>query len=134
MSWIDPGDSRDLPAKRKSRPDTEVLSLFDEPKANSEALPPYQPASSTSKDAARKIAPHSGAMRENVLNAIIASGEKGATRKELESVTGYLTQTLCARLYELEELGEIQKSTRSHNGEEIVLRREGCAIYLRKAA
>jgi hypothetical protein len=132
MSWTDPGDSRDLPSRRKARPDTEVLSLFDEPKK--EDLPPYQPASSTSKDAARKIAPHSGAMRENVLNAIIASGEKGATRKELESVTGYLTQTLCARLYELEELGEIQKSTRSHNGEEIVLRREGCAIYLRKAA
>jgi hypothetical protein len=133
MSWTDPGDSRDLPSKRKARPDTEVLSLFDEPPR--EDLPPYQPASSTSKDAARKIAPHSGAMRENVLNAIIASGERGATRKDLESVTGYLTQTLCARLNELEELGEIRKWTRPGPGnEEIVLRREGCAVYLRKAA
>lgn len=92
---------------------------------------PYQEGSITSKRAAREIEGKSAAMRVNVYNAIKAAGARGITRKELEEVTGYKVQTLCARLNELEmEMKAIKKMTRlNERMEEEILRREGCSIY-----
>jgi hypothetical protein len=113
----------------------EQIDAFNQPAQpprEREREPAYQPDSETSRAAARSIAPHTLAMRENVLNAIKAAGDRGITRKELESVTGYLTQTLCARLNELEQMKDIRKLKRIIAGEETTIRRQGCAIYIHK--
>lgn len=123
------------PPHRRRKPVEKVTGdLFGEPQPiphSHDREAPYQPGSATSKAAARAITPRGAAMRENVRNAIIAAGERGITRRELEGVTGYLTQTLCARLNELEELRDIRKLTRLDiDNQEEVLRRQGCAIYV----
>lgn len=134
FAYHDPGEQPDAPRRKKPQ-DTETASLFDvpaQPKKEREIEPAYQPDSPTSREAARRIAPHTLAMRENVRNAITSAGERGMTRRELEGVTGYLTQTLCARLNELEQVKEIRKLTRLENNAITVVRREGCAIYVGK--
>lgn len=115
--------------------DTGMLDLF----SNEIPREPYieapaQQGSPTSKAAARNIQGATQRMRENIYNAIIAAGaERGITRLELEAVTGYKTQTLCARLNELEfETMDVEKwTTPNPNPADppIVQRRNGCAIY-----
>ncbi len=92
------------PSNPRGTPELDLFS--NETPREKEIEAPARQSSQTSKAAARKIQSHSLAMRQNVYTSIVAAGERGITRKELESVTGYLTQTLCARLNEMEELGD----------------------------
>lgn len=90
----------------------------------------YQPSSDTSKDAALRIEPVRRSMRREVYVAILAA-PLGLTRKELEAKTGLLTQTLCARLNELEKAGRIGKLWQPGTttlAERV--KRDGCSVYV----
>lgn len=103
----------------------------NQPPKESEKIPAYQPSSETSMNAAKRVSPHTAAMRETVRDAVANAGDRGVTRKELESITGYLTQTLCARLNELEQSGEIRKLRRLNEKQQVeILRRDECSIYV----
>lgn len=98
---------------------------------------PYQVSSETSREAAERISPHITKMQGVVLNAIASRGEQGATRKELEEITGYLTQTLCGRLNDLETKmspPRIRKLYELKDGRAVVVKRDGCAVYVRAGA
>lgn len=112
-------------------PTLDLFSNPQQPPKEPVVNAPHQSGSQTSKAAARRIESKSQAMRVNVRNAIISAGARGMTRRELETVTGYLTQTLCGRLNELEEIGAIRKQTRlNRDNEEEVMKRDHCAIYI----
>jgi hypothetical protein len=95
-------------------------------------IPAHAPNSETSREAALRIAPKASSLRDDVLRVIIDAGESGATRKEIEGVTGMLTQTVTPRLVELEQAGEIRKWTYFSATERKVLtvKREGCSVYI----
>ncbi len=135
--YVDPGDFERTATRNRKRAavatDTAALDLFGTPPTPKPARgAPYQADSDTSREAAERIQPHTTAMREIVYTAIAASGSDGATRRELEAVTGYLTQTLTPRLNELEHAGRIRKlmvfdaATR----EAVTVRRDGCSCYV----
>lgn len=109
------------------------LDVFGrEPEKLKPAPAPYQRGSETSREAALSIAPKASGLRYEVLSVIVDAGEAGATRKEIEQVTGMLTQTVTPRLVELEQSGEIRKLTffyiESRSGKQI--KREGCGVYV----
>lgn len=115
---------------RRAPEQMDMLRTFSDVPREPERAAPYQPASQSSKAAARAIQSRSTAMRQTVYTAIVAAGEAGITRRELEGVTGFLCSTLCARLNELEEVRDIRKMTRLNSSNEIeVCRRDGCSIY-----
>lgn len=87
---------------------------------------PYQSSSETSKEAAQKIEPARRSMRREVYFTILRASN-GKTRKELEEDTGLLTQTLCARLNELEKAQRIAKY---HDASGTLLKRDGCSVYM----
>lgn len=91
-------------------------------------IAPFQRSSDTSKDAALKIEPARKSMRRETYVAILAAPH-GLTRKELEAKTGLLTQTLCARLNELENAGRITKLVDVDN-EYRTVKRSGCSVYV----
>ncbi len=110
------------------------LSLL--PERSSRPRAPYQKGSPTSKAAAERIAPKSHQQREIVFQAIQSRGEFGATRKELEQITGFLTQAICPRLVELEgdpskDLPRrIRKLFRLVDGESVLVKRDGCGVLV----
>lgn len=109
------------------------LDVFGrEPEKLKPAPAPYQRDSETSREAALSIAPKASGLRYEVLSVIVDAGEAGATRKEIEQVTGMLTQTVTPRLVELEQSGEIRKLTffdiESRSVKQI--KREGCGVYV----
>ncbi len=93
---------------------------------------PYQRESETSKEAALRIVPKVNALRDKVYDAIVAAGEAGATRKELEAVTGIITQTITARIHELKEEGAIRPLTYFDLEKRAVatVRREACEVLV----
>ncbi len=134
MSYVDPGEFTATRNRKRASvaTDTNALDLFGTPPAVKPARgAPYQADSDTSREAAERIQPHTTAMRETVYTAIASCGSDGATRKELEAITGYLTQTLCARLNELEHAGRIRKLMVLDDAsrEAVTVRREGCCAY-----
>jgi hypothetical protein len=90
-------------------------------------IAPYQPSSETSKEAAQKIEPARRSMRREVYVTILRFPISGFTRKELEGITGLLTQTLCARLNELEKANRIRKAIDLSGN---IVKRGGCAVYI----
>ena len=135
--YVDPGDFERTATRNRKRAtvatDTAALDLFGTPTMPKPARgAPYQAASDTSREAAVRIAPRTDAMRETVYTVIAASGSNGVTRKELEAITGMLTQTLTPRLNELEHARRIRKlmvldaATR----EAVTVRRDGCCCYV----
>lgn len=96
--------------------------------------PPYQPGSETSKQAAEEIIPHVSRLQRVVFLAVQSRGSLGATRKEVESITGLLTQTVTPRLNELEHSGLIrkQRQTVHRDGGTVfeTVTREKCAVYV----
>ncbi len=135
MSYVDPGEFIATRTRKRAAvaTDTASLDLFGTPPAVKPPRgAPYQPASDTSREAAERIQPHTTAMRETVYTAIASTGSDGATRKELESITGYLTQTLCARLNELEHARRIRKLMvfDAASREAVTVRRDGCSCYV----
>ena len=80
-------------------------------------------SSETSNEAARKIEPHRGDLRERVFQAIAARAE-GATAQELEGLTGLAGNTIRPRIVELYEANRIRRSgekrrTRSNRRAEV---------------
>ncbi len=138
MSWyVDPGDFDRAATRNRKRAavatDANALDLFGTPPAPKPPRgAPYQADSSTSREAAERIQPHTTAMRETVYTAIASTGSHGASRKELEAITGMLTQTLTPRLNELEHAGRIRKlvTLDDARGEAVTVRRDGCAVYV----
>lgn len=97
-----------------------ALDLFTLPPVS----PPYQKGSPTSKEAARRVAGKAPSQRERVAAAILAAGIHGITRKELEGVTGFLTQSLCARIRELKVAGVVMPRAVEREGCEILVHRD----------
>jgi len=134
-AYTDPGDFERTATRNRKRAavatDTAALDLFGTPTMPKPARgAPYQAASSTSREAAERIQPHTTAMRETVYTAIVASGSDGATRKEIVAITGYLTQTACPRINELEHAGRIRKlSYLDADQKTQLVRRDGCCAY-----
>lgn len=89
-----------------------------------ERLPAFQRGSSTSKQAARKVAKRTPNQRAKVEAEIQACGSYGATRRELEVITGLLTQSLCGRISELKGEGSIYATARVRDGGEVLVHRE----------
>lgn len=87
-------------------------------------LPAYQKASPTSKEASRAVAKRAPSQRERVEEAIHSAGAIGATRRELESLTGLLTQSLCGRINECKKLGVVMATVRVRDGGEVLVHRE----------
>lgn len=100
--------------------------------AKREKIPPYAPASETSRAAAIRIAPKANALRDQVYDAIVAAGEAGATRKELERATGIITQTITARICELKKAGDIRPLTFFSLEERkvVTVKREECEVLI----
>lgn len=72
-------------------------------------LPPWcRGAPTTSKDAAKSVAPAGKQLREVVFQALKERGAEGATLEELEAITGLSGSTLRPRLWELR--GENRKA------------------------
>lgn len=66
--------------------------------------PPVRPPAQrvrTSIEAANRIAPHAGNMRERVYEFLREAGSRGATRAELAASLGMRLQTVCGRCSEL---------------------------------
>lgn len=80
----------------------------------------------TSREALDKIEPYVPTLERKTYLAILAA-TNGMTRKELETSTGILTQTLCGRLYALEKRNRIAKA-RTLNG--LPVKRDGCSVYV----
>ncbi len=133
MSYTDPGEWEPSTGRYRKRPpntgEPDLFGILPTPKPARGA--PYQADSSTSREAAERIQPQSSALREHVYDAVASMGSEGCTRKDVEAITGYLTQTVCPRLNELEHAGRIRKlmvldaATR----EAVTVRRDGCSCY-----
>lgn len=80
----------------------------------------------TSRDALAGIEQYVPSLGRKVYVAILAAAAKGLTRKELETTTGILTQTLCGRLNELEKKNRITKLYVDGK----LVKREGCSVYV----
>jgi hypothetical protein len=93
--------------------------------------PPSRPVD-TSQAAARVIAPAAGRIREQVYAAIVSRGGKGATRKELEGMTGMPAQSLTGRLWELEGKPRDGWGRRPFAPRVAMttLKRDGCRVYV----
>ena len=79
---------------------------------------------STSIDAAARIAAVVPRLQREVLTAIAAAGDRGATRAEIAVATGIKLQTVCGRCNELLEAREIfQTAERRDGGKVLRLRR-----------
>jgi hypothetical protein len=118
---------------KKAPPKTQdgELSLFGDPTPKKETHAPYQTASETSRAAAEQIRSKSESMERLVFDHVVQAAEFGVTRKELESRTDLLTQTLCARLNALEERKLIRKRyhLNGDNPAELV-KRDNCSVYV----
>ena len=74
----------------------------------SDPPPPHQAQSRTSRDAARRIRPTAGALRTQVLAAIISAGPRGLTDSEGIKATGIGGSTYRPRRVELARLDAIR--------------------------
>lgn len=73
------------------------------PRPRRRKLPAHAPGSETSRQAAVAIAPKISALHLRILSWVANRAGYGATRKEVCAGLGVLTQTMCARLNELEQ-------------------------------
>jgi hypothetical protein len=109
----------------------EKFSLLPVKRSEPLRIPAHQSSSETSREAALRIAPKASGLRYEVLSVIIDAGEAGMTRREIEAVTGMLTQTVTPRLVELEQSGDVRKLTYLGDDRQIhTVKREGCAVYV----
>jgi len=135
-AYTDPGDFERTATRNRKRAavatDTAALDLFGTPPTPKPARgAPYQASSDTSREAAERIQPQSSALREHVYDAVASMGSEGATRKDVEAITGYLTQTVCPRLNELEHARRVRKlTTLTGDGEIATVKRQSCAVYV----
>lgn len=72
--------------------------------------PPHN-RSDTSKAAAERIAPEAPTMRAKVLNCIRGAGDRGITRQEIADALPMRIQTVCGRVGELLDSGEVYEVT-----------------------
>lgn len=109
----------------------ENFDLFRGTSSPEPKVPAHQASSETSKAAALRIQPKASGLRYEVLSVIVDAGEAGLTRREIEQVTGMLTQTVTPRLNELEQSGEIRKLTYLGDDRQVhTVKRENCAVYV----
>jgi DNA-directed RNA polymerase specialized sigma24 family protein len=64
-------------------------------------VPPPHNGTDTSRDAARRVAPQSAAMRAQVYDAICLAGASGVTRSDIAGAIGMKKDTVNARVSEL---------------------------------
>jgi hypothetical protein len=116
----------------RPRFEDEQFSLLPVSRSEPLRIPAHAPNSPTSREAAIRIAPRTNALRDQVYDAIVAAGEAGATRKDLEAVTGIITQTITARIVELKREGLIQPLTYFDIKARAVatVRRENCEVLI----
>jgi hypothetical protein len=116
----------------RPRFEDEQFSLLPVKRSESLRIPAHQADSETSREAALRIQPKAEGLRYEVLSVIADADQAGATRKEIEAATGMLTQTVCPRLVELEQSGDIRKWTYFDSPSRSIktVKRDGCAVYL----
>lgn len=83
------------------------LQLFDSQGRPVPKIVPRANYRATSQAAAKAIAPVAGTLRDQVRDMIRAAGGPGATVAELVERSGWLHQTVSARVHELARSGEI---------------------------
>ena len=81
---------------------------------------PFQSISKTSRDAAIKARPKAPAHRTAILGYIMGRGTIGATNEEISEALDLKIQTVCPRMKELRESGDLvwsgeKRQTRSHS-------------------
>ena len=75
--------------------------------------PPFQRASATSKAAAEAVRPKTPSYRAGIVGFVKGRGHQGATNEELCEELGIKLQTVCPRVLELREMGELVDSGRT---------------------
>lgn len=75
--------------------------------------PPFQRHSATSKAAAEGVRPKAPSYRAGIVGFVKGRGAQGATNEEICEELGIKLQTVCPRVLELREMGELVDSGRT---------------------